>query len=73
MVPHLPARDSRARYILTVVDHFTKWAEACPLLNKEATNVARALVEQVFFRHGMPVQILSDQGNEVDSSLVREI
>ena len=33
----------------------------------------RALVEQVFSRDGMPVQILSDQGNEVDSSLMREI
>ena len=26
--------DSRVRYILTVIDHFTKWAEACPLPNK---------------------------------------
>ena len=62
-----------ARFILAVVDHITKWAEACPLPNKEATMVVRALVEQVFFRHEMPVQILSDQGNEVDSSLMREI
>ena len=56
-----------------MVDHFTKWAEACPLSKKEATTVARALVEQVFSRHGMPVQILSDQGNKVGSSLMREI
>ena len=35
--------------------------------------MARSLVEQVFFRHGMPVQILSDQGNEVDSTHMREI
>ena len=67
-----PDKDSRARYILTVVDHFTKWAEACPLPNKEATTVAGALSEQVFTRHGMPVQMPSDQGNEVDSSIMRE-
>ena len=35
--------------------------------------MARALVEQVFFRHEMPVQILSDQGNEVESSLMCKI
>ena len=35
--------------------------------------MARALVEQIFSRHGMPVQNLSDQGNEVDSPLLREI
>ena len=44
-----------------------------PLPNKEATRDARTLVDQVFSRHGMPVQILSDQGNEMDSPLVREI
>ena len=73
MGPYPPARDSRARYILTVVDHFTKLAEACPQPNKEATTMARDLVEQVFSRHRMPVQILSDQSYEVDSSLMREI
>ena len=30
--------------------------------NKKVTAVARALAEQVFTRHGMPVQIPSDQG-----------
>ena len=69
---HPPAKDSRARYFLTVVDHFKKWAEACQLPNKEATTVARALAEQVFIRCVMPVQILSDQGNEVDSSIMCE-
>ena len=53
--PHPPAKDSQARHILAVVDHFTKWTEACPLPNKEATTVARALAEQVFTRHGIPV------------------
>ena len=60
--PHAPARDYRARYIITVVDHFTKWAEACPLPNKEATTVARALVEQVFSLHGLTVQICRSYG-----------
>ena len=35
-------------YILTYVDHFTKFAEAFLIPNKEAVTVARVLVEQVF-------------------------
>ena len=60
-------------YILTCIDVFTKWTEAFPLPNKEAAVVARVLVEQVFCRFGVPIALLSDNGNEVDSSIMREI
>ncbi len=35
------------RYILTVVDYFTKWAEAFPLPTKEASGVVTVLFEVV--------------------------
>jgi hypothetical protein len=35
-------------YILVCIDVFSKWVEAFPIPNKEATVVARVLVEQVF-------------------------
>ena len=60
-------------YIVTYIDVFTKWTEAFPLPNKEAAVVARVLVKQVFCRFGVPVALLSDNGNEVDSSIMREI
>ena len=60
-------------YILTCIDVFTKWTEAFPLPNKEAAVVARVLVEQIFCRFGVPIALLSDNGNEVDSSIMREI
>jgi transposase InsO family protein len=60
-------------YILTCVDVFTKWTEAFPLPNKEAAVVARVLVEQVFCRLGTPIALLSDNGTEVDSSIMREV
>ena len=69
---HPLAKDSRESYILTVVDHFTKLAETCPLPNKEVTTVTCALAGQVFTRSGMSVQILSDPGNVVHSSIMRE-
>jgi len=48
-------------------------AEAFPIPNKEAAVVARVLVEQVFCRFGTPIALRSDNGTEVDSSIMREV
>jgi transposase InsO family protein len=70
--PH--PRSSRGNeYALTVVDHFTKWAEAYAIPNHQATTVARKLVNELFTRFGTPLQILSDQGTEFGSQLMQEI
>jgi hypothetical protein len=64
--PHPKSRSGHV-YILTVVDTFTKWAEGIPLRNKEAITVARALMDVVIPRFGVPLQILSDNGKEFDN------
>jgi len=67
--PH--ALSSRGnKYILTPVDHFSKWAEAIPLRNHTAPVVARALVTHVFSRFGAPGQILTDCGSEFESRVI---
>ena len=58
---------------LICVDAFTKWAEAFPLRSKEAEPIAKVLVEQVFCRFGSPVSLLSDQGKEVDGSIMKQV
>lgn len=70
--PHPPSKSGHV-YILTVVDLFTKWAEALPIRNKEAVTVARALMDVVFSRFGIPLQLLSDNGKEFDNQLMKEI
>ena len=70
--PH--PRSSRGYvYILTLQDHFSKWAEAVPLRNHTAPVVASALFSQVLVKFGMPLRILSDQGAEFESQLFREL
>lgn len=70
--PH--PRSSRGnQFILTAVDHFSKWAEAIPLRNHTAPTVARALVVHVFSRFGTPMQILSDRGPEFESELFNQL
>ena len=70
--PH-PTSCSGNVYILTVLDVFTKYAEAIPLRNKEAVTVARALVDVVLSRFGVPLQILSDNGKEFENNLMHEL
>ena len=70
--PHPTSRAGHV-YIMTVMDHFSKWAEAVPLRNKEATTVAKALLNQVLSRVGLPLQLLSDQGKEFEAKVFSEL
>jgi len=59
--------------MLTVMDHFSKWAEAIPLRNHTAPTVARTLMTHVFSRFGMPLQLLTDRGPEFEGELFTEL
>eukprot|EP00794_Sanderia_malayensis_P002500 gene2500-2883_t len=50
-----PLKTTRSgnKYILSVIDYYTKYAEAEALPNQEAETIVRAL-EEIFARHGMP-------------------
>src|SRR6185436_3078350 len=60
-------------YILTIIDVFSKWAEALPIKNKEATTVARVLLDVFLCRFGLPIQILSDLGKEFENKVMHEM
>ena len=60
-------------HILTVVDIFSKWAEALPIRVHTAPVVAKVLMDHVFSRFGMPKRLLSDQGKEFESELFQEL
>ena len=56
--------DHRYRYVMIAVEHFSKWAVAVPLPNKEASTVAQAFRQNVLGVYGAPAEIVTDQGNE---------
>ena len=60
------------RYVLTVIDYFSSYLEAFPLKRKLASEVAEKLFE-LFCRQGVPVELVSDNGGEFNSSLSKEI
>ena len=42
----LPMSRKGNRYILVMVDYFTKWCEAFPMANKEAITIANLIVNE---------------------------
>ena len=46
--------------MLTMMDGFTKWAEAIPVGEITARSVAKVVLEQWVARYGIPDQIHSD-------------
>lgn len=70
--PH-PVSSKGHRFILTVIDHFSRWAEAYPIRNQEAVTVARVLTEQWISRFGCPKQLLTDQGPCFEAALFRDL
>jgi len=69
----LPTTTSGNKYLLVFVDCFTKWVEAFPLRNFRAKKVAEIFVNQVVSRHGVPLEVHTDQGRNFESKLFAEL
>ncbi len=60
----LPITVNGNRFILTMIDYFSKCAKACALPNHKAETVADCIVKQWIAHHGIPVRIHSDNAPE---------
>jgi transposase InsO family protein len=60
----LPTTTDGHEYILVVKCALTQWIELIPLRTKTAVEVAEALVEHVYCRHGSIERVVSDKGTE---------
>ena len=69
----LPVTARGNQYVLVMSDHFTKWVEAVPMASQCADTVGRAFVDHVITRHGIPDRILTDQGRNFESDLMKKV
>ena len=70
--PLQPITERGNRYILTIIDYATRYPEAVALPGIETERVAEALVD-VFSRVGVPREMLTDQGSQFTSELMKEV
>jgi len=60
------------RYLLTFIDHLTKYVEAFPIPDVSAETCARIYATQIVTRHGSGSTLISDQGRQFTSAFFRE-
>ena len=60
-------------HLLTIVDRFTRWPEAIPLMDTSATSCARAFLFHWVARFGLPINTSSDRGAQFTSQLWTEL
>ena len=69
----LTISESGNRYVLMLIDQFTKWLECWPLPNQTAEQVASKVVKGFVSRFGCPLEIHSDQGSNFESALFKSV
>ncbi|GFV21297.1 retrovirus-related Pol polyprotein from transposon 412 [Trichonephila clavipes] len=69
----LPRSSDANNNILVVMDYFTKWPEAYPISDQEASTVAEVLVQHWISRFGVPLQLHSDKGRNFNSAVCKRL
>ena len=72
IVGPLPRSSRGNKYVLVVCDYATRYPEAIAMRSVEAERVAEELVT-LFAKVGIPEEILTDQGTNFTSRLLKEL
>ena len=57
------------KYIVTVIDRFSRWPEAYPFADITADSVAKVFYQNWFCPFGTPLYVTTDQGSQFESAL----
>jgi transposase InsO family protein len=68
-----PTSDHGNKYILVIVDRFTRYAEGIAVDNVSAKTTAEAIMNHIICRHGIFKVLLSDRGSGFTSEIFQHI
>ena len=60
-------------YLLTIVDRFSRWPAAIPMIGISAKECANALINGWIQYYGVPLTVVSDRGRQFSSALWQEL
>ena len=63
----------KKKYILFCSDYVTKWVEAKYLYRATKKSVVEFIYEEIFTRFGVTREIITDQGSQFTSKLMKQI
>ena len=73
IVGPLPITSSENRYLITIMDRFTRYATAIPVKIITAETVAQAILDNWIYIYGIPSYILTDNGTQFQSRTLQLI
>jgi transposase InsO family protein len=71
VVGPLPVTEQRNRYILTFIDHFTRFCQAIHNTNQETETIAKDFVIRIVTQFGVREKLLTDRGASFTSALMQ--
>ena len=60
-------------WILTMIDHFTRWPVAIPLPARTSELIANAIFKHWICEKGVPAKVVSDKGRELISKGIHQL
>ena len=68
-----PVSNAGNRYVIVVMDYFSKWPEVYAIPNQETNTITNVFVNNWVCLYGVPIERHSDQGRNFESAVFKEM